>query len=119
MHLLLRPAQGRPGAGLRPGLPDAVDPLRPGPPTPAAGPTARTTTARPGPDAGPPVRGRRQHPRRAELLLPAHGRAGGLRPAVEPEGAEPVGAGLDVLERVHRFTRRARRLVPLPRTDPD
>ena len=29
MHLLLRPPQARTDAGLRPGLPDPVDPLRP------------------------------------------------------------------------------------------
>ena len=29
MHALLRPAPARPAAGLRPGLPDAVDPVRP------------------------------------------------------------------------------------------
>src|SRR5580704_8824903 len=118
MHLLLRPAQSRPAARLRPGLPDPVDPLRPDQPPQAAGPSPRTTTARPGPDAGPPVRGRRQNTRRPERLLPAHGRAGGLRPAVAPEGTEPVDAGIDVLERVHRFTRRARRAIPLPRADP-
>ena len=28
VHALLRPAQGRPGAGLRPGLPDQLDPVR-------------------------------------------------------------------------------------------
>jgi formate dehydrogenase major subunit len=118
VHLLLRPPQGRPRPGLRPGLPDRLDPLRPPGQAQGAGPGPRRAAPRPRPDRGPPLRGRRPRPRRAQRLLPAHGRAGGLRPAVEPQGAEQDRAGVDVLERLHRPARRAGGAVPLPRTHP-
>src|SRR5262249_27303821 len=51
---------------------------------------------------------------RPELLLPADGRAGGLRPAVGAEGAEPERAAVGLLERRGRHPHRHRRPVPLP-----
>ena len=54
VHAVLRPARGRPGAGLRQGLPDQVDPVRPAGraaragPAAGRGPAARPARTRPG-----------------------------------------------------------------------
>src|SRR5262249_12296444 len=52
-----------------------------------------------------------------QRLLPARGRAGGLRPAVEPEGAEPQGAALVHRRDLRRAPHAARRRLRLPRPD--
>ncbi len=87
VHPLLRPAEGRHDAGLREGVPDGVDPVRP------AGRAARARAGAPGGAAAagePSARlygddpGRRR--RRRGLDLPAPRRARGLRPAARPGG---------------------------------
>ena len=85
VHALLRPAEGRPRAGVREGVPDEVDPVRPArraararrraareARTPRAG-TARSSTGAT----------RRRH-RRLRRVLPAARRSRGVRPAARP-----------------------------------
>ena len=87
VHHVLRPAARRPGARLRQGLPDRLDPVRP------AGRAARDRAdpaggaARGRRDRGPALRrGPRRRRRRGGRVLPAAGRARGLRPAAGPGG---------------------------------
>ena len=84
------------GAGLRQGLPDRLDPVRRARRAARAGCDAGGDAARAGVDQRPAVRarpGRRR--RRQRRVLPAAGRARGLRPAAGPGRADP-GHGADV-----------------------
>src|SRR5262249_23090293 len=114
MHLLLRPPAARAPPRLRPGVSDPVDPVWPPSQNEGGGAGAAGNPAQTGTAQGTAVRRRRQGARRAELVLPAPGRAGSLRPALQPEGAEPRDAGLALLERVHRPARGAGCSLPLP-----
>ena len=81
-------------AGLRHGLPDAVDPVRR--PRRAAGPRRRPAgdAAGAGRGDGAAVRARRERRRRGRRgVLPAARRAGGLRPAAGPDRDHPRPAG--------------------------
>src|SRR5271157_6244619 len=93
MHVLLRPAPERPGAGVRPGLPDAVDPVRANRRAQAARPGPRRAVARPGRELGLFVRGGREDPRRPECVLFADGFTGDLRASHRGAGpgAQPLG----------------------------
>ena len=108
VHAVLRPAGSRPGAGLREGLPDAVDPVRPAGRAARAGPAPGRGPARgrPGPGAAVPGRpGGRDRRRRG--VLPAPGRARGVRPAAGPGGHHP-GPARHVETRRHRRGRARR-----------
>ena len=90
VHAVLRPAGGRPGAGLREGLPHPVHPVRPAGRTARAGPAPGRGPARGRPGPGPAVPGRPGgRDRRRRGVLPAPGRARGLRPAAGPGGHHP------------------------------
>ena len=56
MHVLLRPAPERPGPGLRPGLPDRVDPVRSDRRAASEGRGSGSSAARAGGRRGPPLR---------------------------------------------------------------
>ena len=60
VHALLRPAQGRPGAGLRAGLPDRLDPVRRARRAARAAPSAARALARGGRSRGSALRRRRR-----------------------------------------------------------
>ncbi len=94
VHVLLRPAEGRAGAGLREGVPDR-----------RRSSSASSTSSRPGPTRGSPSctragssaptstgRTRRAAGHRgAERVLPAPRQARGLQPAARPGGADDEG----------------------------
>ena len=82
--------QARDGAGLLQGLPDGLDPVRHDPGAEATGGGSGGAAARAGRDAGVPLRRGREDARRAQLVLPAGGRAGGVRPAARAEDAVPA-----------------------------
>src|SRR4051794_25824604 len=100
MHLLLRPAQKRADTGVRPGLPDRVDPLWADQRAEEEGPGPRRPVAQAGEVAGQAVRSGRKGARRFECVLPADGHAGDVWPAIQPEAAEPECGGLVAVERV-------------------
>ena len=104
VHALLRPPQGRTGAGVREGVPDRLDPVRrrstscaSAPPSARGGAAGRRRVERAALRRGP---GRRR--RRPGRVLPAARRARGLRPAARP--------GLDHARPAARLWR-ARRLA--------
>ena len=110
VHAVLRPARRRARAGLRQGLPDRVDPVRAAGRAARAGPAAggancseagdvRRAALRGGP-------GRRR--RRGGRVLPAAGRARGVRAAAGPGGDHP-GPAPDVAARGHGGRRPAAR----------
>ena len=111
VHDVLRPAARRARARLLDGVPHRLDSVRP------AGRAARGRrgpaggSARGGPRRGPAVRrgpGRRR--RRDRRLLPAARRAGGVRPAAGPGGADQgPGVSLALGRRSRRRTGRGRR----------
>ena len=87
VHALLRPAEGRPRARVREGVPDRLDPVR----RARRAARARRQAAREAAGRGlerraalRPRPGRRR--RRLRRVLPAARRAGGLRPAARPGG---------------------------------
>ena len=85
VHALLRPHQGRPRPRPAPGLPHRVDPVRAARRAARAGRRTASERAAAGLRRRPAVRrgpGRRR--RRLRRLLPAAGRARGLRPAARP-----------------------------------
>ena len=86
VHAVLRPARRRPGAGVRQGLPDRVDPVRRARRAAragrAAGRASCTTPASPSARLYGARPGRRR--RRRRRVLPAARRARGLRPAARP-----------------------------------
>src|SRR5690348_11962785 len=100
MHLLLRPPQAGADAGLRPGLPDTVDQVRPAGAAQEGRPGAPRAAAPAGRNAGPPLRGRRHGAGRPQLLLPPAGQARGLRPAVAAEAAQPQRAAVVAVGRL-------------------
>ena len=118
VHALLRPAPGRPGAGLLEGLPDPVDPVRHDHRAARKSAEARRAAAPGRREARLPLRRRRQDARRAQLVLPARRQAGGLRPAARPEDAHAqsdsgslfsvLGAVLVGLIGIFNFRNRAR-----------
>ena len=104
VHALLRPPRGRARAGLRQGLPDRLDPVRPLRRAGRDGQGPRRRAAREGGRERLPLRRRRRHRaraarRRAGRVLPADraaralraARAGGLADPGERAGGEPRG----------------------------
>ena len=122
VHHLLRPAAGRPGAGLRHRLPHPVDPVRAARRAagPGRGPGGHAARGRR--DRGPPVRRRpRRRRRRHGRLLPPPRRPRGLRPAARPGRHHPRPAVDVALGRGRRRDpgrRRGRRLRPPPPMTP-
>ena len=110
VHAVLRPARRRAGAGLREGLPDRVDPVRPAGRAARAGATrgSASCTSRGEPRRGCTATTRRRR-RRRRRVLPAARRARGLRAAARPGGHHPRPAA-DVAAR-----RRSPRRRPLRR----
>ena len=92
VHALLRPASGRYGARVLPGLPHGLDPVRAHPGAQGDGPDASAPAARTGREPGPSLRRGREVPRWAQLLLSPGGRAGSVRSSAVTEGshAEPA-----------------------------
>ena len=90
VHAVLRPARRGAGTGLRQGLPDRLDPVRPARRAARAGRRPGRAAARGGRGRRPPLRprpGRRR--RRRRRVLPAARRARGLRAAAGPGGHHP------------------------------
>src|SRR5262245_35422450 len=114
MHALLRPAAGRPRAGVLEGLPDGLHQLRPRRGPAQDGGSARRQAARAGREARVPLRHRRQDAGRPELVLPAGGPAGGLQPAARPEAAHAAPPFELMAVRGRRHPGRPRRPRELP-----
>ena len=91
VHALLRPARGRPGAGVREGLPDGLDPVRRARRAARRAPAGRVEQLHDaGVDRGAAVRARpRRRRRRRRRVLPAARRARGLRAAARPGRHDP------------------------------
>ena len=97
VHALLRPPEGRPGAGLRQGVSHRFDPVRRGGRAAREGRGARRRSCTSaacteaylyGADASQPARHRGP-----ERVLPAGGQAGGLQPAARSGGADQASQG--------------------------
>src|SRR3954468_5021739 len=87
VHAVLRPPEGRQGAGLRAGLPHELDPVRRARRAARARRRARREAPRRRPVFGAALRGRsRRRRRRLRRLLPPARRARDLRAAPRPEG---------------------------------
>src|SRR5262249_14251652 len=103
--------------GVRPGLPDGVDQVRPAHRTPETGPRPARTTEAGGRGRRPAIRSRRRGAGRAERLLPAPRRTRDVRPAQQPESAQHHRPALDLLGGPHRLPGGARCPVQVPRPD--
>src|SRR5437870_6785952 len=110
VHVVLRPAQGRPGAGVLQSLPHALDPVR----SERRAAHARTQARRPAQGAGRQGRALRRRPagraRRAQFVLSAGRRARSVRPAAAP--AAPLAASRQELDLLGGERRRFGRAGP-------
>src|SRR5690349_564643 len=110
VHPVLRPAQGRPRAGVFQSLPDRLDPVR----GDRRATHARTQARRPAQGAGRQGRALRRRPagraRRAQFVLPAGRRARSVRSAAAP--AAPLAASRQELDLLGGERRRLGRAGP-------
>ena len=102
MHLLLRPAPERPRPGLRPGLPDGLDPVRADRDDATECPQARRRPARPGGRVRLPLRRGRRDPRRPERLLSLARTARDVSAARQGGADRPEPQPLAVVDQVGR-----------------